>query len=349
VWREAPAPATPDPLWPQLVELGWLGLEIPEEHGGAGLGFAELCLLLHEQGRVLAGGAFLATTVLGVGALAEASEDQRARWLPRVADGDARMTAAVGGRRGIPGTCDVQARAEDDGWTLHGSAGFVLSAPDVDALAVAARHDHGGLTLFLVEAGTPGLDIVPRPTLDASRTLGDLELDGVRVTAADALGAPGQGAGAIARLADRAAVAIAADAVGGAEFLLELTVAYLKDREQFGRPIGSFQALKHRAADMLVELTCAREAVAHAARVAPDDAQAHAAASIAKAQAGETFALLAGESVSLHGGIGFTWEHDCHLYLKRAGLDRELFGPTAWHHDRLARLALEEHAPPDGR
>jgi alkylation response protein AidB-like acyl-CoA dehydrogenase len=335
------AVVTGERLHSKFAALGWLGLEVPQEFGGAGLGFRELCVLLHEAGRVLLPGPFFATTVLGVGALAGATETQRERWLSAIADGSSVLTAALAGEDGIPGRLDIRVTPGTDGWVLNGVADFVCELEGADAVAVCAAGPGTGTSLFLVETEAEGLSVAPRPTIDRSRRLACLMLESVRVGRADTIGSVGAADEQVRHLAARAAIAMAADCIGGAERVLEFTVEYLKDRQQFGRPIGSFQALKHRCADMLLNLETARGAVDHAANVAPSDPQHSAAASIAKALAGEAYANAAAEGVSLHGGIGFTWEHDAHLYLKRAALDRQLFGDTWWHRDRLGRLALQ--------
>ena len=333
-----------DPSWARVAALGWPGIEIPEEHGGLGLSFAETCLLLEEQGRVLHRGPYFATAVLGVGALLGATEEQRAAWLPRIASGEAIVTAAVDGGAGAALTLDARGSGPDSRGSAPGARGSAADTPgsaadtpgpaparltgaiafvpdlDVaDAVVVAA-----GDALFLVSASD--LEPVAQPTHDRTRSLFSAHLRGV---AADPM------PGSAQTLRDRAAIALAADCVGGAAAALDMTVAYLQDRRQFGKPIGAFQALQHRAADMLLALENARSAAAHAAT---DPTPA--AASIAKSVAGEAFVHVAAETVSLHGGIGFTWEHDAHRFLKRAKLNQAWMGDTGAHRERLARLAL---------
>jgi alkylation response protein AidB-like acyl-CoA dehydrogenase len=323
-----------------VAELGWYGAEVPEAHGGLGGAPADLVVLLEECGRALAPLPLLGTAVLGIGALLEAPPALQEEWLGRAAAGEAVVTAALGGPDGVPGVLDVSARAAAGGGAvLDGEAGFVCDLPEADAVVVAAAED-GGTGLFCVPAGAGGVTIERQRAHDRTRSLGRLRLAGVEVDAERRIGEPG-GARALAeRLADRGALAVAADCVGGAERVLEITLEPLRTREQFGRPIGSFQALKHRCADMFLALTGARTAVEHAALAIERDDERPAAVSIAKSWASEAYVHIASEGVQMHGGIGFTWEHDMHLHVKRAKLAEVLFGDPAWHRDRLGRMIL---------
>jgi alkylation response protein AidB-like acyl-CoA dehydrogenase len=328
-------------LHDQIAELGWAGVEVPEEHGGVGAGFGSLCVILHELGRVAAPGPYASTAVLAIPAVVGASADQQARWLPPLAAGELKATAVLTGPGGIPDELGIAARADGDGWRLEGEVGFVPDAETADELLVAAELvDGAGVGLFLVAAGAEGLAITGQPSVDRTRRLGQVALTGVDVRADRCLAVPGAAEPLLAKLRARAALAAAADAVGGAERALELTVEYLGQRRQFERPIGSFQALKHRCADMFLALEASRTAVAHAARALERSAPATAAVSIAKSYAGDAFVRIAGEGVQLHGGIGFTWEHDMHVYLKRARLDQASWGSSLWHRDQLAELLL---------
>jgi alkylation response protein AidB-like acyl-CoA dehydrogenase len=284
----------------------------------------------------------LSTTVLGIGALRAAPAELQDHWLPPLAAGELTCTAALTGPAGVPGTIGFGARRLGERTTLDGASGYVLDLEDAAAVVVLAREAQDGSPLLaLLDPTAPGAEITPQPMTDRTRRLARLELHGVDI-GRDQVVARGPHAQEVsAELLDRLAVGLAADSLGGAERVLELTVQYLKEREQFGRPIGSFQALKHRCADMLLALEASRSAVEHAARAVEHPDERAAAASIAKSYAADAYVHAAGEGVQLHGGIGYTWEHDLHLHLKRAKLNQALAGDTAWHRDRIARLLLE--------
>ncbi|QES06650.1 acyl-CoA dehydrogenase [Streptomyces venezuelae] len=346
------ATATPqgyDPeLWARMSgALGLAGLALPEEYGGVGCGPAELALACEETGRALAPSPLLATSVLAAPLLtALGTPEQRAELLPRLADGSLTCALAVpggslalalgltgdnaaeawsgGGRAG-----GVQARAVDGGWRLYGEAAQVVDGHSAGLLLVAAHT--GGFArsrtlLFLVRAeddGTPGLSRTRQPTLDLTRTQATVQF---RDTPAELLGEePADVLGALAATGRGAAVMLAAEAVGAAREALDRTVAHVGSREQFGRPVGSFQAVKHRLADLYVQVEAARSLTHCAAREpgpGPDSGP------LALAHALEALRATAGESIQLHGGIGFTWEHEAHLFFKRAASDELLFGPV---------------------
>ncbi|UGS34830.1 acyl-CoA dehydrogenase family protein [Capillimicrobium parvum] len=323
-----------DALWREVVELGWTGVQAPEEHGGLGAGLPELAVLLEECGRALAPLPMLGAAVLGPGALLDAGGPAAAEWLPRIVAGQAIVTAAMAGADGVPGRLDTRVGAEGGRLVLDGVAGFVADLPAADAVIVAARGGRGEVAAVLVETGAAGVAIEDQPVHDCTRRLARLTLRGVEVAPAARIG----GAELVERAADRGALAVAADGVGGAGRVLEITLEHLRTREQFGRPLGSFQALKHRCADMFLRLTGARAAVEHAAAAFDRPGERVAAVAIAKSTAAEAYAHIAGEGVQMHGGIGFTWEHDMHLFLKRAKLGEALFGDGDHHRDRLDRL-----------
>ncbi|MFD0684680.1 acyl-CoA dehydrogenase family protein [Actinomadura fibrosa] len=316
-------------VWKQMAgQLGLQGLAVPEEHGGAGFGFRELAVVFEEMGRALVCAPFLATTVAAAALLAgEGGHDL----LPGIADGTVIATLAVAEERGLWDPAAVEATVE--GGLLRGAKAFVLDGHLADLLVVAAREEDGSVGLYVVDGHAEGLTRTLVPTLDQTRRLARIGLDGV----------PGRRVGgedALARALDVAAVALAAEQLGGAERTLEMTVEYAKVRRQFGRPIGSFQAVKHRCADMFVLVESARSAVLNAAAVV-DEAPGGlpAAAALAKAYCSDAFVHTAGEAIQLHGGIGFTWEHDAHLYFKRAQASRQLFGTPDRHRERLGALA----------
>ncbi|WP_339154019.1 acyl-CoA dehydrogenase family protein [Actinomadura luteofluorescens] len=314
-------------VWRQMAEqLGLQGLAIAEEHGGAGFGMRELAVVFEEMGRAVVCAPFLATITA---AAALEAGDGGHDLLPGLADGSVIGTLAVAEDGGSWDPASVRATFEDG--VLRGTKNFVLDGHIAGLVLVAARSENG-VGVYAVEDAA-GLVRHALPTLDQTRKLARIELDGV---AARRVGGPE----ALARALDVAAVALAAEQLGGAQRTLDMTVEYAKVRHQFGRPIGSFQAVKHRCADMFVLVESARSAVLNAAAAAdesPDELPA--AAALAQAYCSEAFFQTAGEAIQLHGGIGFTWEHDAHLYFKRAQSSRELFGSPDRHRERLAALA----------
>jgi alkylation response protein AidB-like acyl-CoA dehydrogenase len=329
-------------LWKQMAELGWVGILIPESHGGAGMGLADLAVVLEALGRTLAPEPFLSTVLLGAQAIAlGGSEAQRQAWLPRVAAGDALLTVAwQEARSRYDLRCiAATAEAEGDGWRL---AGEKIQVPDVhvaDALIVSARTGGGAeLGLFLVPAGAPGLSITRQARIDA-RNAGLVRLDGVRVGRDARLGGTEDGAALLERVVDRATAGLCAEMLGAMSQVFDDTLQYLKTRVQFGVPIGSFQALKHRAAKLFMEIELARSAVMAAVRAADEgDADLPSLVSLAKARCSDAFVLAANEGVQMHGGVGMTDEYDLGFYMKRARVAEMTFGDAAWHRARWARL-----------
>ena len=319
-------------------QIGLPSLAIPEEFGGAGYGFDELAVVMEETGRALYTGPVLSTVVLATNALL-CSQDKNAceQYLPAIAAGELVATVAVTERTAHwdPDDITVTAQPSGAGWVLAGTKPYVLDGASAGLLVVAARTP-AGVSLFCVEASADGLRIEARDVLDLSRRVASVTFD---ATPAVLLGADGAGWPVLADVFDRAIVALACEQVGGTAAVLDATVDYLKVRHQFGRAIGSFQALKHRCADMLVELESARSAAAYASTAAANSAvDLSTAASIAKTYCSKAFYHVAAESIQMHGGIGFTWEHPAHLYFKRAKSAEVLFGSPSWHRERLARL-----------
>lgn len=343
---EEPAGVTPE-FWARVAEQGWLGLVYPEPYGGSGLGFVDLTVLLEEMGRVVMPGPFFATALLGGLAILEAgSHEQKADWLPRIATGQAKATLAwtePSGRWDAAGVSAI-ARREADGHVLAGTKLFVPDAHLADVLVIAARTGESkdperGLSLFLVPAGTAGLEVTLLPTMDQTRKLCEVALRDVRVPATALMGAEGEGWRPLARVIERATVALCAEMCGGAQKVLEMTTEYAKVRVAFGRPIGSYQGVKHRAADMLVDVENARSLTYYAAWAVDEHVpEAPLAASMAKAYVSDAFRKVAGAGIQLHGGIGFTWEHDLHLYFKRAKSSEFTFGDGTYHRERVAQL-----------
>jgi alkylation response protein AidB-like acyl-CoA dehydrogenase len=327
--------------WKQMAgSLGLQGLAIPEACGGQGFGFLELGIALEELGRELAGGPFFATTCLGARAIGHAGDDaQRREWLGRIASGEAIGTLAVTERSGAEGPDGIscECRRDGAGWVVTGEKRLVLAGAQADLVVVAARapgtRGVEGISLLVVEGGARGLTATPLETLDLTRKQADLRFD---ATPARLLGGEGAGGPVLARTLDEARIAQSAEMTGGAARCLETAVAYAKTRVQFGRPIGSFQAIQHKCAEVLLELELARSASYWAWWVADTGrADLAEAASLAKSVAGDAFLRAASENLHIHGGIGCTWEHDAHLYLKRAKSTDALFGDAATQRARL--------------
>lgn len=346
-------------LWQRLCsEMYWPAIHIPEAYGGLGLGFVELNILLEQMGRRLLCSPFFATACLATPALLLAgSEAQKERWLPAIAEGRVRGTAAWGDGGGwsAQGIC-VTATPEGEGYVLEGEYAQVIDGHSADLLVVAARlagsTGEAGVSLFLVEAGQAGLERQWQPTMDQTRRLGRVRLTRLYVGPDALLGEAGTAWPQVQTLLRLACVGLAAEQVGGAQQALDLSVAYLQERQQFGRPLASFQALKHRAADMMLQVECARSASYYAACVAQEaldpagDAQVAAelpqAASLAKSQCSQAYFHCAAESIQLHGGVGFTWEYDPHLYFKRARASESYLGAPAWHLQQIASVIIGE-------
>jgi alkylation response protein AidB-like acyl-CoA dehydrogenase len=334
-------PGFDDALWSELAQYGLLGLTIPEAHGGAGATFTELAIVLEQAGRRLAPVPLLSSAVLGTAALLGAGTDeQHARLLPEVAAGSVRLALAhldTGGDLWAPP--GVHATRDGDAWTLDGTAAYVIDGASATHLVVAAQVGEG-LELFVMPADADGVTRTPLDVLDLTRPLADVEFAGVEVAAAGHLDG-GDPMIALHRALTAGVVALAVEQVGIIDHTLVACTAYARDRIQFGRAIGSFQAIKHRLADMLVEAESARSAALHAARTlaADEDRQEIAiAAALAKAYCSEVADRTAADGIQVFGGIGFTWEHDQHLYLKRARAAKLLLGDPKHHRAILAEL-----------
>jgi len=343
---EEPAGVTDD-FWTKLAEQGWLGLVYPEEYGGAGLGFVDLVVLMEEMGRVVMPGPFFATTVLGGLTILEAgSGAQKKEWLTRIAAGEAKATLAwtEPNVRWDAAGVTTTARAAGGDFVLSGTKLFVPDAHLADVLVVAARTSEGprpedGVSLFLLPKNTAGLETKLLPTMDQTRKLCEVSFRDARVPGTALLGARDAGWPALARVLERATVALCAEMCGGAQRVLEMTTEYAKIRVAFGKPIGSYQGVKHRAADMLVDVENAKSLTYYAAWAVDENvAEAALAASMAKAYVTDAYRKVAGAGIQLHGGIGFTWEHDLHLYFKRAKSSEFTFGDSTYHRERVAQL-----------
>ena len=330
-------------LWKQMGELGWLGLTIPESYGGAGLGMVDLVVVLEETGRSLLPSPLVATTLAAAAIRDFGSEAQRARWLPRLADGSAIGTIAVqeAGDRLDPAGVRLAGRRDGDGWRLTGEKIEVLDGGVADLFVVAFRTGAGDdeIALGVVERGAPGLAPRPTPSIDRTRRVARVRFEDVAVAADAVLPAPG--APAFARLLDRAAAVVTAETIGAAEAALRLTVDYARERVQFGSPIGRFQGVKHPLAEMHVDVESFKSLLYYAAWcLDQDDPETPRFVSMAKAYAGEAFARIGIDGVQLHGGVGYTWEYDIQMYLKRSKWARAAFGDPDHHYDRVARLRV---------
>ncbi len=328
--------------WKRLrEELALPGLAVPEAQGGQGFGLVELGLALAEFGRSLACAPFFGTAVLaGRAALHAAQGAARDELLAAIAAGEVLALAWVEpGKNWDPAELAMQARRSGSDWLLDGCKSFVVDGHSARRILVAAREPGtqglDGIGLFAVEAEAPGLTRRRLDSLDRTRALARVELAGVR---ARCIGEPGLAGPGLARALDEAAALLSAEMMGGLERVLETASEYARTRIQFGRPIGSFQAVKHKCADVLIALEAGRSAVRAALEAADaEDPEFAMLASSAKAWAGEAFVRGAEENVQIHGGVGFTWEVDAHLHLRRALSSRELLGNTAQHHERIAR------------
>jgi alkylation response protein AidB-like acyl-CoA dehydrogenase len=332
-------------LWREVAELGWCGICVSEAHGGAGLGQLELGILLEECGRTLAALPLISTSLLGASALVlGGSEAQQKEELPALAAGERIFALALQeGVRHAPDRIALRAERGGDGYALHGEKVFVLDGQAADRLIVVARtrgavDERDGISCFLVDARVSGISAARTPLVD-SRGAAALRFDHVRVPHSALLGAEGQGADLLDALLVRAAAGQAAELLGLSQAAFERTLAYLKTRVQFGAPIGSFQALKHRAARIFVALELARSALLEALQaIDAGDARAPQLASAAKTLANDAAQLATNEGVQMHGGIGVTDEEDVGLYLKRARVAQRSFGDSAYHRDRYAVL-----------
>ena len=355
-------PDAHDPdVWQRIgQELYWPALMVPERFGGMGLGFVELAILLEQSGRYLLGSPLFATACLATPALMLGhNEAVQEHWLGAIAAGETRATLAFASVPGLEArSVQTVAAPQAGGWTLDGQYAQVIDGASADLLIVAARtpgsRDKQGISLFVLPADTPGVMRSPLATLDQTRRLARIELHRVQVSDAQQLCGPAHGWAVLRDTLLIAAIGLAAEQTGGAQQALDLTLAYIAERRQFKRTIASFQAIKHRCADMMLQVECARSAAYYAACVAQErlDPQGDAAvakeleqaAATAKIHASEAFFHCAAESIQLHGGVGFTWEYDPHLYFKRARAGEHLLGSPALHRERLAAHLLGEQA-----
>jgi len=328
--------------WQEMAELGWPGLALPEEWGGQGLGIVDLAVLFEEMGYALAPSPLLSSTVAGLALALCGSDDQRERFLRPLAAGEMRGTPALwdAGLTATIGEFSMEAREDGDAVVLDGEKVLVMDAAAADFLLVATADGRR----HLVEHGAAGVTVTPSTSIDPTRRLCSVRFDGVRVAPEDTLPAT---AADYFPVFNRICVALAAESTGIAQRTMEMAVEYAKDRQQFGRPIGSYQAVSHRCAQMLLETENARSAVYGAAWAADAEPESlPKAASMAKAYASDAGWRVPDASIQVHGGIGFTWEHDLHFFLKRGKANASMFGDARWHRDRVADAVLAETGEP---
>jgi alkylation response protein AidB-like acyl-CoA dehydrogenase len=326
--------------WEEMAELGWPGLALPEEWGGQGLGTVDLAVLFEEMGHALAPSPLLSNTIAGLVLAHCASDEQKERWLRPLAGGGKRGTPALfdAGEPVAPGSFSMEARTDGDAVVLDGEKVLVMDASAADFFLVATTDGRR----HLVERGADGVSVVAEPSLDPTRRLHSVRFEGVRVGSEDTL--PASEAD-YAGVFLRACVAIAAESTGVAQRALEMAVEYAKDRKQFGRPIGSYQAVSHRCAQMLLETENSRSIVYGAAWAADADPESlPLSASMAKAYASDAGWRVPNASIQVHGGIGFTWEHDLHFFLKRGKANAAMLGDARYHRDRVAEAVIARQA-----
>ena len=336
---------SPD-LWKKMAEVGWLGLILPEEYGGSAMNFRDLAVLCEEMGRAMMPGPFLSTLLMaGLPILNAGTDEQKSKFLPMIANGEAVFTLAVTEEDGDfwPEGVQLKATRMGNDYVLNGTKYFVPDARAADYIIVAARtrrseNPEEGITLFLVDTSEWGTYVAPLKGIDETRKQYELVLTRVAVPSRNIIGEVDKGWPILQDMALKATAALCAEMVGGCEWILETTVNYAKERVQFGVPIGSFQVIKHKCADMYSALEYARslmEAAAEAIR--EDDADAPVLVSIAKSYCADAYKLIADHGIQIHGGIGFTWDHDLHLYFKRARSFDIAFGDSAYHRELIAR------------
>lgn len=328
--------------WKEMAELGWAGLALPEEWGGQGLGIVDLAILFEELGYALAPSPLLSNTIAGLALAFAGSDEQRERWLRPLAAGELRGAPALldAGTSAEPMRFELEAEERSDGLVLNGEKTLVMDAASADFFLVATADGRR----HIVERGADGVSVKPEESIDLTRRLSSVRLDGVTVAPENTL--PGAAADYLPVFL-RACVAIAAESTGVAQRALEMSVAYAKDRQQFGRPIGAYQAVSHRCAQMLLETENSRSAVYGAAWAADAEPESlPLAASMAKAYASDAGWRVPDMAIQVHGGIGFTWEHDLHFFLKRGRANAASFGDAKWHRERVADAVLAGETAP---
>lgn len=332
-------------LWTQMAELGWLGLIVPEAHGGSGLGPVDLAVLMEEIGRALPPVPFLSTAVIGARALMLGGDAaQQQALLPALARGELRMTLAQQEDNGSwePHGIQLRARPDGDGFRLDGTKLFVPDAQCADRFIVVARTAATGseadIALFVVDAATPGVEIRAIAYNEQIRKLYEVRFSAAHVPADAQLSAGSSGWAVLEQVHDHAKAALTAELAGAARRVLEMTVEYAKTREQFGQPIGRFQAIQHKCANMLVKTEGVRSAALYASwALGAGEPDAHTSACLAKSYATDAYTEVAAEGIQIHGGLGFTWEQDLHVYFKHAKAAEFALGDATYNRELAAR------------
>ncbi|HLG95655.1 MAG TPA: acyl-CoA dehydrogenase family protein [Bryobacteraceae bacterium] len=337
-------------LWRKIAEQGWLGMIIPEQYGGFGMGLIEMAATLEEMGRALLPGPFF-STVLMAGALIESagSESQKQKYLGPIARGEARATVAMleDPPSPTPGTVQMTVQRTDGAYVLNGTKLFVPDAAVADHIVVAARLD-GDLALLVVPATAAGVSISPMSSIDLTRKIYEVSFNGAKAASDDLLASGEAALKALARGRAIATAGLVAEMTGGMQRLLEITIEYAKTRKQFGRPIGQFQAVQHQCADMLLYTESSRSAAYYAAYAIQEGIpEARLAVSVAKAYSSEAYRETGNRAIQVHGGMGFTWENDAHLYYRRAKTSEQMFGDAAYHREQIAKLVVDTR--PEGK
>ena len=342
-------------LWQRICsEMYWQALHIPEQYGGMGLGYVELVAVLEQMGRYLLCSPYLATVAMATNALLIAGSDsQKSEILPQLIEGKtATLAFNCGGNVWNANAINASYRHDGNDLILNGEYRYVLDGHSADYLILAAREEGSsgddGISLFVCEAENDGIQRSLLPTMDQSRRQASIQLNNLRLSKQTLMGEFATAAKSLAKILDLATIALAAEQAGGMQQVLDITVDYTKTRNQFGRSIAGFQAIKHKAADMMLRNEVARSAVYYAACIADDalssgplaDELAEA-ASIAKSYCSEAYFKNAGEALQMHGGVGFTWEYDVHLYFKRAKASEHFLGNSSYHRERVAGVLLD--------
>ncbi|MDG1122234.1 MAG: acyl-CoA/acyl-ACP dehydrogenase [Glaciecola sp.] len=343
-------------LWQRLcTQMGWQATHIPEEYGGFGLGYVELVIMLEQMGQYLFCSPFFSTVCLGANALLVAgSEAQKHNYLPQICDGSLTATLAYTGRLGSwdANAVDAIVSAKDNEYVLNGAYRYVPDGHTADVLIVAARNadtsGKSGISLFVIDAKAKGVTREYLPTMDQTKKQAHIVLDNVVVNEQALMGEYANAWPLLDKIINLATIATAAEQVGGSQQVLDMSVAYTKERVQFGRSIAGFQAVKHQAADMMLRTEVARSAVYYAACVAQEvfdsgllAGELEEAASVAKSYCSDGYFKNAGDAIQLHGGVGFTWEYDVHLYFKRAKSSQVFLGNGAYHRECVAKILLD--------
>lgn len=336
------------PLWNQMAELGWLGLTVPEEYGGADLDLLSLAIVSQEMGRALLPLPYLSTVAIGARALVlGGSDEQKAIHLPAIVEGRTRIALAQleEGSDWSPEGVELCATQSATALSLNGAKLFAHDAQTADLLIVPVRtagSAEDGITLYLLDAHAPGISIAPIEYVDQTRRVCAVDFSDVSLCESSVLGQTGQGWTLLERTLDYAKIALCGEMLGGAEKVHEESVRYAKQREQFGKPIGTFQAIQHKCANQFIHVEGMRSAVYYAAWATQnDEPDAHLSACLAKAYCGDAYTDVAGEAIQIHGGLGFTWEQDLHLYYKRAKASQFWFGDAGYNRELAARQLLD--------